>query len=198
VRGEGRALAIWGYTHTSAAELIAHAHAFADPSLLGVIDNPEAVASKRMPTFKAGQQLGFLLRVCPIVRLAKSINGHREGAEVDAFLARCFGEHSDTPVSREAVYQEWLLARLNQSDKTGVTVTSARMAAFSRERVLRRTHGRARQAKCLERPDVRFEGNLIVDDGARFNDHLAHGVGRHRAFGFGALILVPPGTSHRP
>jgi CRISPR system Cascade subunit CasE len=62
---------------------------------------------------------------------------------------------------------------------------------MSRERLLRRTHGNHRTTKRLERPDVRFEGDLTVRDAERFHEWLAHGIGRHRAFGFGALMLAP-------
>jgi CRISPR system Cascade subunit CasE len=43
---------------------------------------------------------------------------------------------------------------------------------------------------------VKFDGDLIVADGERLLDFLARGVGRHRAFGFGAVMLVPPGTPY--
>jgi CRISPR system Cascade subunit CasE len=42
------------------------------------------------------------------------------------------------------------------------------------------------------RPDATFRGTLRVDDPARFAAAaLARGVGRHRAFGFGMLLLRP-------
>lgn len=196
VRGRGRTLDIWGYSRVDAAHLIDHARAFGDPSLLAAIPDIEMVVSKPMPRFETGRRLGFLLRACPIVRLTGGTNGHRAGAEVDAFLARCFAAGKEAVVSREDVYRDWLTAKLDQAATTGVTVGKVRIAAISRERLVRRTQGDERRASRIERPDVRFEGDLSVVDGERFNEWLAHGVGRHRAFGFGALILVPPGTTH--
>jgi CRISPR system Cascade subunit CasE len=196
VRGEGRTMDVWGYSTADAAALIDHARAFGDPSLLAAIGDIELVVSKPMPRFEAGRQIGFLLRACPIVRLASDTNGHRAGAEVDAFLARCFAVGREAVVEREDVYRDWLTAKLNQPATTGVTLENVRVAAISRERLVRRTQGNERQANRLERPDVRFEGDIIVVDGGRFNTWLGHGIGRHRAFGFGALILVPPGTTH--
>lgn len=196
VRGQGRTMDVWGYSTADAAALIDHARAFGDPSLLAAIGDIELVVSKPMPRFEAGRQLGFLLRACPVVRLARDTNGHRAGAEIDAFLARCFALGREAVVAREDVYRDWLTAKLDQPAITGVTLESARVAAISRERLVRRTQGDKRQANRLERPDVRFEGNMIVVDGGRLNTWLAHGVGRHRAFGFGALILVPAGTAH--
>lgn len=196
VRGQGRTLDVWGYSRSDATLLIDHARAFGDPSLLAAIADVGMVVSKAMPPFEPGRRIGFLLRACPIVRLARPTNAHRAGAEIDAFLARCFAAGSEAIVSREDVYRDWLTAKLDQPSMTGVSVCSVRVAAMCRERLLRRTHGDQRRATRLERPDVRFEGDLVVVDGERFHSCLAHGVGRHRGFGFGALIVVPPGTTH--
>ncbi len=196
LRGQGRTMDVWGYSPADATALIDHARAFGDPSLLAAVGDIDQVASKPMPRLDAGRRIGFLLRACPIARLSSDTHGHRAGAEVDAFLARCFALGTEAVVAREDVYRDWLIAKLNQPDVTGVTLETVRVAAISRERLVRRTQGDKRQANRLERPDVRFEGDLVVVDGGRLNTWLAHGVGRHRAFGFGALILVPPGTAH--
>lgn len=196
LRGRGRTLEVWGYSASDARTLVEHVRAFGDPSLLAAITDLSAVASKEMPRFEAGRRLGFLVKACPVVRLASATNGHVAGAEVDAFLARCFVAGKDVPVSREQVYRDWIATKVNQPRTTGVTLDRVRVAAISRERLVRRTQGNERKARRLERPDVRFEGELVVVDGGRFHEWLAHGVGRHRAFGFGALILVPPGTAH--
>lgn len=196
LRGRSRTLDAWGYSSADATELVRHARAFGDPSLITVVGSLDAIASKPMPPFEVGRRVGFLLRACPVVRLATASNGHEAGAEVDAFLARCFAVGEDVAVSREEVYRDWVAARINTVEKTGVTLARVRVAAISRERLVRRAQGPNRVARRLERPDVRFEGNLVVADGERFQKWLAHGVGRHRAFGFGAVILVPPGTVH--
>jgi CRISPR system Cascade subunit CasE len=51
--------------------------------------------------------------------------------------------------------------------------------------------GPTRPARILERPDAVFEGRLAVADPDAFRARLARGVGRHRAFGFGMLLLRP-------
>lgn len=38
-------------------------------------------------------------------------------------------------------------------------------------------------------PDVTFEGRLRVMNSQKFAELLAHGIGRHKAFGFGMLLL---------
>ncbi len=194
IRGSGRTLEAWGYGRSDAATLIDHAAVFGDPSLLVAVGDVHSIASKSMPRFERGRQLGFVLRACPVVRLAGARNGHRAGAEVDAFLARCFTVGKEAAVSRENVYREWLTGAMSRSAVTGVSVTRVGIAGMSRERLVRRTHEETRSSGRLERPDVRFEGEMVVEDGDRLLAYLGHGVGRHRAFGFGALMLTPPGT----
>lgn len=196
LRGGGRTLDVWGYSRAAAPELIEHARGFGDPSILNALDSVEAISSKAMPRFDKGRRIGFLARVCPVARLSKATNGHRAGAEVDVFLAKCFAAGPTASMSREAVYREWFTNRLGDRASTGVQVDRVSIAAIARTRLIRRTQGNAREAKPLERPDVRVEGDLTIDDGDAFLRFLAHGVGRHRAFGFGALIVVSSGTSH--
>lgn len=202
LRGRGRWLDVWGYSQADARTLIDDARAFADPTLIDAIDGLEHIASKEMPVFTKGRRLGFLLRACPVVRLAKARAGHRVGAEVDAFLARSFVVGKDCPVSREEVYRAWLAERLGRTASTGVIVERVGVAGFVRERLVRRTQatdqgqGTDRKVRRIERPDVHFDGEVVVEDGERFRGLLGHGIGRHRAFGFGALIVVPAGTTH--
>jgi CRISPR system Cascade subunit CasE len=196
LRRAGRILDAWGYSRADYHALVEHARAFGDPTVVGAIDDVDAIASKPMPRFESGRRIGFLLRACPVVRLAKARAGHRAGAEVDAFLARCFEVGPSEVVDREAVYRGWLEKRLGDRATSGVVAETIRIAGIAREGLVRRTQGDNRQARRLQRPEVCFEGDLVIEDGDRFLRLLAHGVGRHRAFGFGALIAVPRGTSH--
>lgn len=196
LRGRGRWVDAWGYSGVDAKALREHARAFADPELIAALGELDDIATRPMPVFATGQRVGFLLRSCPVVRLAKARNGHRAGAEVDAFLAECFNAGDEVDVEREGVYRRWLIERLSDVNKTGVTVERISVAGLARTRLIRRTQGELRKAKPIERPDVRFEGDLRIEDGKAFRQLLARGIGRHRAFGFGALIVVAPGTSY--
>ncbi len=42
-------------------------------------------------------------------------------------------------------------------------------------------------------PEAEFEGTLEVLDGTAFHAVLARGIGRHRAFGYGMLLVRPAG-----
>jgi CRISPR system Cascade subunit CasE len=193
LKGRGRVLDAWGYASVDAATLIDAARTFGDPYALAAIADVNAVTSRPMPIFEPGRRVGFLLRACPVVRMNRP--GYRKGAEVDAFLARCAAVGPEGRVEREAVYREWLASRLDAT-RSGARVERISLAAVSRDRLVRRTQGAERLVRRLERPDVHFEGEMLVQDGRRLLDSLRRGVGRHRAFGFGALILVPPGASY--
>jgi CRISPR system Cascade subunit CasE len=198
LRGRARAVDLWGYSRVDANWLVTRAHEFGDPSILECLDGLDAIVSKEMPRFDAGRQVGFLTRVCPVARLARPTHGHKAGAEVDVFLARAFASGKAEGLSREEVYREWFSERMRDASVLGARITSLRVAGIARSRVVRRTQGESRHARALERPDVRIEGNLSIEDGDAFLRFLAHGVGRHRGFGFGAVLVVPPGHGYEP
>lgn len=195
LKGRQRSLDAWGYSTSSASALQEHLRAFSDPELLQIVEDVEGISSRTMPIFKPGQRVGFLLRASPVVRLAKGRAGHRAGAEVDAFLAKCFAVGPGVDVSRQDVYRDWLSTRLS-GEGLGMRVERISVAGIARERLTRRTQGERREARQLERPEVHFEGDLVIEEGRAFLGLLAKGIGRHRAFGFGTLLVVPPGTHH--
>jgi CRISPR system Cascade subunit CasE len=137
----------------------------------------------------AGQRLGFDLRLRPVIRLASTLSGQdehgapvsfRKGAEVDAFLARVLRREA---TSRETVYLDWLAERL--APVASLDRAASRLASFQRS-VIRRDGRR------LEGPDAVIHGTLTVEDPAGFAALLARGVGRHRAYGYGMVLLRPP------
>lgn len=189
VRGtSGRRATVLAYSRRSKAELVEHARAYADPAVHAACDFGDgAFEEKVMPSsWNRGSRLAFEVRACPIVRMSSDGPRWRKGAEVDAFLARCWREEG-RPVDRAAVYREWLEREISRGE--GASLRSFEMAAFKRERLLRRDHGQARTAHAAERPEALLGGTLEVLDGEAFSALLARGVGRHRAFGFGMLLL---------
>ena len=194
LRSNGRRTDAWGYSDQNAEQLRQHAADFGDPSLLDAIESGiESIVSKPVPKFPAGKSVGFQVRLCPITRLANG-RGGRRGREVDAYLARCWSRETDTEVSREQVYMEWLAERLTQ-ERSGARISRLSVESYTSERLVRRTQpgpDGGRTAHTLERPDVRMTGEVVVADAERFRATLRRGIGRHRAFGFGMLLLVPP------
>ena len=147
--------------------------------------------TRSMPAFEIGDRLGFRARVCPVVRTrrpgSRPLNADAEGRvisrEVDAFVHATLA--SDAQVDRERVYVQWIQRELGRDDAS--SLDAARLEEFRRQQV-RRTGG-AR----LERPNAVMQGVLTVRDADAFRQLLARGLGRHRAFGFGMLLLTPAG-----
>jgi CRISPR-associated protein Cas6/Cse3/CasE subtype I-E len=148
--------------------------------------------TREVPTFVIGQQLGFRTRVCPIARTRRpgerpaelDRRGRVKHREIDAFIHATLTAANDFEIDREVVYTRWLDLELQRSGAS--SLDKARMVDFKRG--FMRRHGGAR----IERPNAVLEGDLTVRDPVAFRALLARGVGRHRAFGFGMLLLRPP------
>jgi len=139
--------------------------------------------------WSAGQRLGFDIRLRPVVRLASTLSGKtetgaevafRKGAEVDAFLAAVLRDQQTT---REETYLAWLSERLGPAATLDLAAT--RLASFERTRV-------QRNGRRLEGPDAGIHGTLTITDPQLFAELLGRGLGRHRSYGYGMLLLRPP------
>lgn len=181
---------VLGYAKVDHLGLRERADVFADPLASGVCEL-DSLVSRPMPTaFPEGTRLGFSVRFCPIRRIAKTGPMSRDRAEVDAFLAKVWETNDpDIELDREEVYRDWLVEELDKEN--AAKVVEASMTNFQLGRVRRRTQGESRRVHEPQRPDVSFEGVLEVGDPDAFARRLARGVGRHRAFGFGMLLLRP-------
>lgn len=191
VAPRSRNATLYGYSKQSETELREMACMVATPEATGVAA-PETLSSKPLPPtiWQAGRRLGFDLRVRPVVRLGRSDIGMKKGAEVDAFLAEALSQHGDdrhgmeaAGREREVVYLDWLAARLASAAEIDRRAT--RLARFQRTRAVR-------AGGPSEGPDATFYGTLTVTDPTIFADRLARGVGRHRAYGYGMLLLRSP------
>jgi CRISPR system Cascade subunit CasE len=217
--GASGELAVLAYAASDHRSLAARAAA-ADGGAAHAIAWDRA-GSKPMPVFGEGQRLCFRLRVCPVVRVGRQHARFAPGAEVDPYLAlvqQRLASAGPFPIdaaeqacrqaiiaelpAREAVYEDWLAARMGEA----AALRTARLVAQRDARLWRRgepgpgaasrMHGRARAGqgarRVIGRREAVFEGELAVGDPAAFAALLARGVGRHRAFGFGMLLLRPP------
>ncbi len=184
----GRNATVLAYSKRSKADLEEHARTFADPAVHATCDfGAGHFDEKEMPrSWQSGARYGFEVRACPVVRMSSDGPRWRKGAEVDAFLARCWKQEG-RPVERGEVYREWLARELDRGG--GARLVKFGMRAFRRERLLRRDRAADRKSHHSERPDALLSGILEVGDGNAFAALLARGVGRHRAFGFGMLLL---------
>ena len=184
-----RIVNVFGYSKVDHVSLAHRARFFADPAASGVCD-VDGIVSRPVPSFVEGMQIGFSVRACPVRRVAKRGNQRKDRAEVDAFLAKVWeGNSPEHEVDREAVYREWLREQL---EKDGAArLMGASLESFRLGRQHRRTQGPERQGARVSHPEAQFDGALEVRDPAAFTVRLARGLGRHRSFGFGMLLLKP-------
>ncbi len=155
----------------------------------------EASRSKPMPTFRAGQRLAFDLRACPVVRHGK--RDADKASEHDAlnWQARRTGV-PESSLDPRVVYADWL--RTHWKPDSGAALIDCQVSGWLRpHRGTGQGSGtvwRGRGDGRLRLPEVRFTGRLTLTDPTAFRQALARGVGRHRAFGFG-MVLVKPAAS---
>lgn len=154
---------------------------------LGMTESRGGLNVRAFPAvWPIGHVLGFECRVRPVIREGKT------GRERDAFLAAV--EKADgKAVERMQVYADWLSEQFGRENSA--EVLDVGMSGFRLLDVMRKTQksGDAgdgtRTARAVGGPEAILTGQLRVGDTAGFAALLARGVGRHRAFGFGMLLL---------
>lgn len=192
-----------GYAADAAALGDAAALPAGDPLLDGVF--PAAPQLRPMPeTWREGARYGFEVRVRPVVRFGARIQAERRATEaaqaddnwwarareVDAWVAALNRPGADPEISRATAYADWLAARFD-----GIAEAERiEPRLFRRVRTRRSPHGRPGR-RTVEGPEVVMAGTLAVRDPDGFARLLARGIGRHAAFGFGMLLLSPPGRA---
>jgi len=183
IEKSGRSTSILAYTPKSAEELINIARVEADPTVVKAL-GIEQMAGKVMPSgFSEGQTFGFEVRIRPTVR--SSSNGKQER---DAFLV-AIEKTPDARVDRGEIYAEWLS---NRFEALGAAMLAARAEQIGFQKVMRRGQGvggSGRKIKLLQGPEAIFTGSLLVKDSEAFNRAIYSGIGRHKAFGYGMLLL---------
>jgi len=186
-RGD-RYLRVLGYSDVEGQALQRIAQGFASPAVYEIC-SWDRLASKPMPDiFPEGMHLAFQLRACPVVRKASDGPKWNRGQEVDAYLSRVWELDDPTvDVDREDVYRDWLKAHLER--RGGAEPLAIGMNRFSIERMTRRTHGKDRKVRTIQRPDVTLTGTLRITNARAFTDALRAGVGRHKSFGYGMLKI---------
>ena len=201
-----RTASLYAYTDMDSDSLRRTARGVGTPDCLAILD-PAKLRSKAVPeVFEPGRCFGFDVRVRPVRRLRCSLRDSQSGrvlspgAEVDAFrvaaIRRFPDGWNDNPDNgppeaggslrggRDDIYTEWLVERLGGA--ASVESGECRLAAFQRSRAVRGN------GSGPEGPDATLHGILTVRDADAFARLLRKGVGRHKAYGYGMLLLRPP------
>jgi len=214
-----RHLTVWAYAAQDWAGLSANALArFADPAAVGL--DPDLVsllrgalvwehcASKPMPCLAIGQTVGCEVRTCATVRLHRDLPGIAAGDGHGAVATRKAGDEIDVltaealrrsqggtrthmrALDTEGIYLAWLTAALARCP--GQTAAGIRVTGYRSTSCLRKNHTNGGRREVIL-PEVFGSGTMNITDPAAFATGLARGIGRHRAFGFGMLLLRPAG-----
>lgn len=170
---------VLAYANADSTALLEQAQAYASPQAWAALD-VDGVASKPMPlNWRVGQSFRLEVLTCPVSR--------KGDVEKDVFL-RTLDRLGDDAPPRAEVYHNWLIAQLG----TAVRVDQTELLGMSaRVRLLRRARNGGNRLRIFERPQALFGVDAVITDPERFRDLLVRGVGRHRAFGFGMLLLSP-------
>jgi len=188
-----RGNAVLAYSQLDHDGLKDQAHTVAPPEVFNLVDWETSQGKPLPATWPAGKRIDFRTRISPVVRGPKGHGSNgaeikKNRPEVDAYLARCW-QQEEAP-DRETVYREWLgreLARNGAAEPIDMQMTGFRL-----KRALRRDG--ARKARAITRPDALFKGTLSIEEPEAFQSLLARGLGRHRGFGFGMLLLTAEST----
>ncbi len=168
-----------GLTRWSGEALAEYAHTFAPPLAMQVCALEDGVPAKPMPEqWRADRRLGFELLACPISRLVRN--------EDDVYRRhlRERDESGQAPESRGEIYRRWLINQLGEVS----SLEDYSLAGFRNVRLLRKAGDNRRDFLA---PQALFAGILRVENSDAFSALLARGIGRHRAFGYGMLLLRP-------
>lgn len=182
-----RVAGLYAYADAGCDWLHDVAAAVATPDALAVLD-PARLRTKPMPVrFRVGQRLGFDLRVRPVRRLGRDIVDPRsdrkfvKGAEIDAFRFEGLRHGAAGVRERGRVYADWLAERCGEA----VRIENCRLSAFGRSRAARG------DGPGPNGPDATLLGTLTVREPAFFARLVRKGIGRHKAYGFGMILLRP-------
>lgn len=185
-RGKGsRRGVFYGYGRADVEALRGAIAQFADPLQARILPG-SSMDGKLMPAaWKAGTRLGFEVLTRPTARRARG--GRNPGGEVDVFQREAERYAPGAmPRSREEVYTDWLSEQFERHG--GAELETASLALFQRTRSIR-----ASRRRPFEGPTALLRGTLTVTESDGFSRLLGRGVGRHRSYGYGMLLLRPAG-----
>ncbi|WP_085341135.1 type I-E CRISPR-associated protein Cas6/Cse3/CasE [Aquidulcibacter paucihalophilus] len=191
---------VMGYSAASPEDLLTAVHLQpASMEALAQALGPHHLEARTMPqNWRVDQELDLEVRIRPIVRSRAGRGRAKGGRELDAFVMNAPPKPTGTDAAgtgiaaRELAYCNWLRGELDRGGAS--SLLGARMRGFQRTRLLTRPKvEHSRSTVTTEGPDAVMYARIRIKDPASFDALLRRGIGRHRAFGFGMMLLSPPG-----
>ena len=217
---------LYGYARSDADDLRDAATTYCDPLQAKILPPHRIDSKPMPAEWQPGKRLGFEALVRPVKRLSRCVNVRGRKGRDDATncengckLTRCSiprvekvcengcserhtvierdafqaeAERHDRRAmtrTREEVYADWLKERLEAHDAARLESTT--LAMFQRTRTIRKLHSRP-----SEGPHALMRGTLTISDPTKFEMLLANGLARHKAYGYGMILLRPPLSAH--
>ena len=175
----------YGYGTADCEFLRESAAICADPLQTRILP-PESLQDKTMPTsWTSDKRLGFEVRIRPVVRKGRNSGRHRDEQDAFQHMAEQY-EKGKIPLTREEVYVQWLAELMAREGAAQVDDRETKLIFFQRLRSFRK-----QDPRYVEGPDAVLRGALTVGDPEAFASLLARGIGRHRSYGYGMLLLRP-------
>jgi CRISPR system Cascade subunit CasE len=160
--------------------------ALADPLYHATVDWSQS-ASRPVPSLPVGRHLDFTVRVCPVVRHGG--RGDERAAEHDVLLWQARQQQvAVSGLDPAEVYATWLRERAWPST-SGARLLHCRVTGWRKPRTESVSAWRGRGDGGLRLPDVTCTGTLEILEPTAWMGLLARGLGRHRAFGYGMLLV---------
>lgn len=175
---------LYGYSAQNAESLRETAKEVAMPEMEPLLQL-DKLRSKEMPaSFPVGKRLGFDVLVRPTRRKSHEDPETKKSTvrEGDAYtFAYDKAKKEDQPIPlRNDVYEAWLKEKLAPAAEVEI----ARLVSMAQTRI-------CRNGKFLDGAEAVFQGTLKVTDSDAFREGLQKGIGRHRAYGYGMILLRP-------
>ena len=131
----------------------------------------------RVPLLQTGQKLAVSVLAVPHRRM----DGSRE-MDAHGLALRRARESGLKPPTREASYTAWMTHRIERTG--GATLSAAWINSWERASELRNKNRRPARITRAE-----LGGVLTVRDPGLFTGLLARGIGRHRGYGYGMIMI---------
>lgn len=177
---------IYGYARADAGVLQDTAELSAAPLQCQALP-PELLESKPMPTdWWTGRKIGFTIETRPVYRI--KTGSSRTSQEIDVFdIEKRRGNSPEVRPTREQVYIRWLSCLIAKAEAATVQEAETKLLAYHQSQTARKPG-----QKPFRGPNAIIRGNLTVKNGDAFTNMLRKGIGRHRAYGYGMLLLSVP------
>ena len=189
-----KAATLYGYTQANADALRAMAQACANPLQTEVLP-PDSIMTKPMPTnWRQGETFGFDIRVRPIRRFKRNTPPRpkpggpyprRTSREIDISLHinQERRAHNLPRLPTGTLYVNWLQTLF--ADQGGAALITDATSIHS----LNQTPTNHKKPSPILGPDLVIQGALTVTDPSAFQRLIASGIGRHKTYGYGMLII---------